>query len=142
MRPWILVPVFVLCSAAFAGEIPVSPSPPPPSLDSRIIGRIERACDIGVGKAESEEEVLLNLRWRNGSLLAIVEITYQATLAWLSEIPARAESMETEQGKWLAGYDALPKKTREELETAAARLRHRLGALMAVTEGESPLPRQ
>ncbi len=105
------------------------------AFDFRAVGRIELACRIGVGKAESEEEALACLRWRNSALAAIVGTAYQATVAWLSDRGELAGALEEEQGVWLAEFGAMPGETREQLEAGAAFLRRRLAAFMAITEG-------
>lgn len=126
----LIVPVFLalFCVPAVA---PAGEESPPPPFDFRIIDRIEQACRIGVDKAKNEDEALVSLRWRNSALASLVEITYQATLAWLSEErPVEAAALEEGQGRWLTELGGMPGATREELNRTAAFLHARLRALL------------
>ncbi len=129
MRGLIAVALICLAGAAFGGEAGL------PALDFRVVERIELACRIGVEKAESEEEALASLRWRNGALAAVAEISYQATLTWLSERPDLSAVLESGQGAWLDDLEAMPKSSREDLERVAEFLHRRLAVFMTVTEG-------
>lgn len=130
MRGLILVAVLLCCGAAFSGE-----EENPAAFDFRVVERIELACRVGIEKAESGEEVLACLRWRNGALAAIAGIAYQATVAWLAERGDLVDALEGEQRVWLAELDAMPGETRGQLEERAVFLHRRLAALMTITAG-------
>lgn len=129
MRALIVSLLFCVAAGAFAGE------ENPATFDFRVVERIELACRIGLEKARNEDEAMVSLRWRNGALAAIVEIAYQATLAWLSERPDLVAVLESEQGMWLETLDSLPTETADELEEAGRFLHRRLAVFMTVTAG-------
>ena len=130
MRGLVVAVLFCLAGAAGAGD------KKPPTFDFRIVERVELACAIGVEKAKNEDEAAASLRWRNGALEAIVEITYQATLAWLSERRDLVAALESEQDLWMAALGSMPKETREQLDEEARLLHRRLAVFMTITTGD------
>ncbi len=132
MRGLVFCVAFLCC----AGAVRAAEEGAPAAHDFRVVERIEEACRVGVRKARTEDEALACLRWRNGALAAIVEVAYEATVAWLADREYLARVLEEEQGVWLAAFRAMPGDTREELEERAVFLRRRLGAFMRVTRGE------
>ena len=98
--------------------------------------RIESAYSAGREVARDAEEERDCLLLRNGALSFLVEMTYESLLAWMADREDLLESVELDQGEWLAEMESLPprdKATIAELEETSRILLERLQRLGVLT---------